>query len=100
MDRIRIERRIKVDDSAMGPDAAWRADDPVYAQVIFVSAKALPQYQQVQGVVYWRIEFHGSVDIGLKDTRFVWLNKGGKILLPVEPPRVLETDTVILVKEQ
>jgi len=100
MDRIRIERKIEVGHSAMGSDAAWRGDDPVYAQVTFVSAKALPQYQQVQGVVYYDIRFHGSVDIGLKDIRFVWLNKGGKILLPVEPPRSLETDTKILVKEQ
>lgn len=100
MDRIRIERKIEVGHSAMGSDAAWRADDPVYARVTFVSAKALPQYQQIKGVVYHDIRFHGSVDIGVKDMQFVWLNKGGKILLPVEPPRALETDTMILVKEQ
>ena len=72
----------------------------MYAQVSFVNAKALPQYQQLDGVRYWKVKFKGGADFTFKDTRFVWLTNGEKILLPTEPPHDVGGYTVILMREE
>ena len=85
-DRIRIEVKVKT-PGASGPDIDWNEQATRWADVDELSVSARIAYQQA-GVseVTHMVTMRGPISLSLADNRFVWLNKGDRILYPVAPP--------------
>lgn len=94
-DKIQIQVKATT-QTAMGQTVTWKPVQTVYARVIPLSVQAIAQYQQLNSNVSHQIVLRGAVSVNLASNRFKW---GSKTLEPVEPPKLVNNTTTIVVKE-
>jgi head-tail adaptor len=86
-DRITIQTAEETITSS-GVTQTWSDVETRWARVVPLRPEAKAVYRQI-GIddVGFKVVFQGAVTCSLDRYRFVWCNKGSKILLPVEPPQ-------------
>jgi len=94
-DRVKIQLRTAT-RTAMGETVTWTPVETRHALVIPLDAKARAVYQQMQSQVTHKVVMRDTVTLAVGLNRLKW---GSKTLEPVEPPQIVNKETVIMVKE-
>jgi len=94
-DRVQMQIKTTVQTST-GQTEVWKPVQTVYARVVPLSVQTIAQYQQLNSEVSHQVVLRGDVTLNRGNYRFKWK---GKTLEPVEPPKLINNTTVIVVKE-
>jgi len=85
-----------VTQGALGQTITYKPTQHKYAAVIPLNAQSRLQYQQLNSVVTHKVILRGDVTISVGNYRIKHL---AKTYEPVEPPQLIDGDTVIMVNE-
>ena len=94
-DRVLIRTKTHT-QGAMGATVTYTPAGYHYALVKPLDAKAQAAYQQLGSVVTHEVTLSGEVSLAIGTNDILW---GDKILMLVTPPKVVDGNTIVAVRE-
>jgi head-tail adaptor len=94
-DRVTVQEAARV-SGPTGTTTAWATRGERWARVVPLSVEARAQFGSLRGTVTHRVLLRGGADLVFGRHRLRWR---GRTLELVEPPSVVEGDTILTVRE-